>query len=140
MKKFIVILFIILIAIVSGILVIKNKKITRPNADYIATIYHSEMLGIDAGWQYIYYIYPDENETYLYVKSESSITIAGASEESDVELGKLHNENDFAKLKKEIEKDKKEEAQQFLHYTYISGSDIKNLNSIDELADCLFSN
>ena len=59
MKKIILILFIIAFAVI-GIFTIKNRKITRPEADYIATIYHSEMLGMDAGWQYIYYIYPDE--------------------------------------------------------------------------------
>ena len=140
MKKVRIMVFIIFIVIIIGIFVIKNKKIVRPNADYIATIYHSEMLGMDAGWQYVYYIYPDKNNTYSYIKSESEITIAGASEEKDVELGKIKNENDLSKIEKDIEKNKKEESQEFLHYTYISSSDIKNLKSMDELADCLFMN
>lgn len=97
MKKIIVILFIILFAI-TGIFTIKNRKIIRPNSDYIATIYHSEMLGMDAGWQYIYYIYPDKNESYLYIKSESEITIAGASDEKDVELKRIKNKNDLKKI------------------------------------------
>ena len=138
MKKVSIIAFIIFIAIIVGIFTIKNKKITRPTSDYIATIYHSEMLGMDAGWQYIYYIYPDKNNTYLYIKSESEITIAGANEEQDIELGKIKNENDLSKIKKDIEKDKQEDSQEFLHYMYINGSDVKNLKSIDELADCLF--
>ena len=140
MKKVRIMVFIIFIAIIIGIFAIKNKKIARPNVDYIATIYHSEMLGMDAGWQYVYYIYPDKNNTYSYIKSESEITIAGASEEKDVELGKIKNENDLSKIEKDIEKNKKEESQEFLHYTYISSSDIKNLKSMDELADCLFMN
>lgn len=140
MKKVRIMVFIIFIAIIIGIFAIKNKKIVRPNVDYIATIYHSEMLGMDAGCQYVYYIYPDKNNTYLYIKSESEITIAGASDEKDVELGKIKNENDLTKIEKDIEKDKKEESQEFLHYTYINSNDIKNLKSMDELADCLFMN
>jgi ribosomal protein S6 len=139
MKKIIAILFIILFAII-GIFTIKNRKIIRPNSDYIATIYHSEMHAIDAGWQYVYYIYPDKKESYLYIKSESTITIDGASEECDVDSGKIKNKNDFTKLAKEIEKDKKEKAQHFFHYTYINGNEIKNFDSIDKLADCLFPN
>ena len=139
MKKIIVILFIILFAII-GIFTIKNRKITRPNSDYIATIYHSEMFGMDAGWQYIYYIYPDKNETYLYIKSESEITIAGASDEQDVEIVKIKNQNDLDKIEDDIEKDKQEDSQQFIHYIYMNDNDIKNLGSMDELADCLFSN
>lgn len=139
MKKIIAILFIILFAII-GIFTIKNRKIIRPNSDYIATIYHSEMLGMDAGWQYIYYIYPDKNESYLYIKSESEITIAGASDEEDVDLGKIKDKNDLKKIEEDIKKDNQEDSQQFLHYIYMNGNDIKNLGSIDELADCLFSN
>lgn len=139
MKKIILILFIIAFAVIV-IFTIKNRKITRPEADYIGTIYHSEMLGMDAGWQYIYYIYPDENQTYLYIKSKSEITIAGASEEQDVKLEKIKSQRDLHEIENDMEMDKQTNAQQFIHYTYVNGSDIKNLNSIDELADCLFEN
>lgn len=137
MKKIVVMLFIILIVGV-GFLIIRNKKIVRPDMDYIATIYHSEMIGIDAGWQYIYYIYPDENESYVYIKSKSEITIAGASEEEDVDLGKIKDKNDFEKIEKDIEKAKLAEAQQFFNYTYKNEGKIENLNSMEELAEQLF--
>ena len=135
MKKIVVMLFIILIVGV-GFLIIRNKKIVRPDTDYIATIYHSEMLGMDAGWQYIYYIYPDDNESYVYIKSKSEITESGASEEQDVDLGKLKNNLD--KIENDMKKDKISNAQQFFHYLYMNSNGIKNLNSIDELAECLF--
>ena len=137
MKKIVVMLFIILIVGV-GFLIIRNKKIVRPDMDYIATIYHSEMIGIDAGWQYIYYIYPDENESYVYIKSKSEITDVGASDEYDVDLGKIKDKNDFEKIEKDIEKDKLAEAQQFFNYTYKNEGKIENLNSLEELAEQLF--
>ena len=140
MKKRLLILFIILIVGISAVCVIKNKKITRPDTDYIATIYHSEMLGMDAGWQYIYYFYPDRKNEYIYIKSESEVTEAGASDERNIEKGVIKTKNDFVKIEKNIENDKNEESQQFFHYTYINGNEIKNLNSSDELADCLFEN
>ena len=48
--------------------IIKNNNnpplgMYRPNYDYIATIYHSELLGIDAGTEYTYYIYKSDETT-----------------------------------------------------------------------------
>ena len=59
MKKIIIGIIAISIIFVFIIVWINNNKnsYTRPNYDYIAIIYHSEMLGIDAGTDYIYYIY-----------------------------------------------------------------------------------
>ena len=73
-------------------------------------------------------------------RQKSEITIAGASEEQDVKLEKIKSQRDLHEIENDMEMDKKTNAQQFIHYTYVNGSDIKNLNSIDELADCLFEN
>ena len=37
----------------------------------------------------MYYFYPNEDGTYLYVKAESEVTIAGSGEAKDVKSGKI---------------------------------------------------
>ena len=139
MKKKIVIGIIIILVVFIGIFAfIKNRKIVRPNTNYVAIIYHSEMRGIDAGYEYIYYIYPDENDTYLYIKSKAEITMVGSSDEKDTNLGRIKNESDFEKIKKDIEKDKLKGTQQFLSYTYINNDNVQEFTSIEELAERLF--
>ena len=98
MKKIIIGIVAISIIFVFIIILINNNK---NSYDYIATIYHSEMLGIDAGTEYIYYIYQsDKNDNeYFYIKSKSNITIAGSSEKKDVGSGSLKSKNDLRKYK-----------------------------------------
>lgn len=139
MKKNVVIMMIIILVVVIGIFVfIKNRKIVRPNTNYVAIIYHSEMIGIDAGYEYTYYIYPDENDTYLYIKSKAEVTIVGSSDEKDINSGRIKNESDLEKIKQDIEKDKLKDGQQFLSYTYINNDDVQEFTSIEELEEILF--
>lgn len=139
MKKNVVIMMIIILVVVIGVFVfIKNRKIVRPNTNYVAIIYHSEMIGIDAGYEYTYYIYPDENDTYLYIKSKAEVTIVGSSDEKDINSGRIKNESDLEKIKQDIEKDKLKDGQQFLSYTYINNDDVQEFTSIEELEEILF--
>lgn len=139
MKKKVVIGIIIILVVVIGVIsFIKTRKIVRPNTNYVAIIYHSEMMGIDAGYEYIYYIYPDENDTYLYIKSKAEITIVGSNNEKDIKSGKIKNEADFEKIKKDIEKDKLKDTQQFFSYTYINNGNVEKFTSIEELVEKLF--
>lgn len=131
-------IIIILVVIIGVFSFIKTRKIVRPNTNYVAIIYHSEMMGIDTGYEYIYYIYPDENDTYLYIKSKAEITIVGSSNEKDINSGKIKNEVDFEKIKKDIEKDKIKDTQQFFSYTYINNGNVEKFTSIEELAKKLF--
>ena len=66
--KIIIGIVIVIIIIVFIVTLIKNNSnnYTRPNYDYAATIYHSEMLGIDAGTEYTYYIYKLDNNDNEY--------------------------------------------------------------------------
>jgi len=139
MKKNVIMGIIIIVVVIIGIFsFIKNRKIILPNTNYVAIIYHSEMIGIDAGDEYIYYIYPDENNTYLYIKSKAEITMVGSSDKKNIDSGIIKNESDFEKIKEDIEEDKLKDAQQFLSYSYINNDNVQEFISIEELAERLF--
>lgn len=138
-EKTIIGVVIISIIVVFILMMINNKQNSykRPNYDYIATIYHSEVLGMDAGTEYVYYIYKSEknDNKYFYIKSKSSVTIEGSSKGKDVDSGELNNKNDLKKITEDIEKDSREDSQTYIIYTY--GNNEK-LNSISELENKLF--
>ena len=142
MKKIIIGIIAISIIFVFIIVWINNNKnsYTRPNYDYIAIIYHSEMLGIDAGTDYIYYIYQsDKNDNeYFYIKSKSNITIAGSSEKDDIGSGSLKSKNDLRKIKKDIEKDSQKNSQSYVSYTYINNGINEEYENINLLGNKLF--
>lgn len=137
---------IIAIAIISITLlfigILNNKKSTkesyaRPDYDYIATVYHSEMLAIDEGIEYTYYIYRSSksDNKYFYIKSKSDITIAGSGKKSDVGSGSLNDKNDLKKITKGIEKDSRKDWQSYISYSYANNEKIEN---ISELGNKLF--
>ena len=138
--KIIIGIVIVTIIIVFIVTLIKNNSnnYTRPNYDYAATIYHSEMLGIDAGTEYTYYIYKSDknNNEYFYIKSEANITLAGAGEQKDVGSGSIKNKNDLKKIMKDIKKDSKYDSQTYISYIY---GDSGPLENIDELESILFN-
>ena len=146
MKKNIgkIIIGITIISIIIVFIAIKinnnKKEYTRPNYAYSAVIYHSEMLGIDAGTEYTYYIYKSStsDNKYFYIKSKSNITITGSGKESDVASGSLNDMNDLKKIMKDIEKDSKKESQTYITYSYNNNGNNEKLNSIDELENKLF--
>ena len=137
MKKIIIGIVAISIIFVFIIILINNNK---NSYDYIATIYHSEMLGIDAGTEYIYYIYQsDKNDNeYFYIKSKSNITIAGSSEKKDVGSGSLKSKNDLRKIQNDIEKDSQKNSQSYVSYTYIDNGISEEYENIDLLGNKLF--
>lgn len=141
-KKIFLFLIILIIVIITAIVITKkNNKFERPNYDYVGTIYHSEKMGIDAGLEYIYYIYTmnnSKNRTYFYIKSKSQITIAGSSEETDIDSGGLMTKSDIKKIKKDILKDSNKDCQQYISYTYVNNGVNEELQSIEELASKLF--
>ena len=142
MKKITIGIVAISIIFVFIIVWINNNKnrYTRPNYDYIATIYHSEMLGIDAGTKYTYYIYKSEknDNEYFYIKSKSSITIAGSGESKDIDSGPLKNHNDLKKVQRDIENDSEKNSQSYVSYTYINNGISEKYENIDLLGNQLF--
>ena len=136
------IVIVILIVCILALLVIhnKHKTIKRPDYDYIAIIYHNEMQGFDAGTQYTYYIYESKNSQnkYFYIKSKSTITIKGATENEDIDSGVLNNKNDFEKIKDDIKKDSDKNSQSVVTYTYNNNGVYENNNDIDILGKKLF--
>lgn len=137
-KKVLIIIVSILIVVLVVFAFINIGRIVRPDTNYVATIYHSEMMGIDAGTEYTYYIYPDENDTYLYVKSKADITMVGADEIKDISSGKINSVSDFEKIKEDIEKDKIEGAHQLVTYSYLNNDKQEEFTTIEELANKLF--
>ena len=142
MKKITMGIIVISVIFVFIIVLINNNKnsYTRPYYDYIATIYHSEMLGTDAGTEYTYYIYESDknNSNYFYIKSKSNITIAGSSEKKDVGSGSLKNKKDLRKIQNDIEKDSLKNSQSYVSYTYINNGINEEYENIDLLGNKLF--
>ena len=134
----------ILILVIMFVLIIATKnhnKYKKPDYDYTAIIYHSEMEGNDAGIEYIYYIYKaknNENE-YFYIKSKSDITIAGSGKEKGIDSGNINNKNDLEKIKKDIKKDSNDNAQIVITYSYKENGINEDCKDINELSDKLFS-
>ena len=144
MKKSIIVI-IILIILGAGIgLCIKSNKIIdevpnyKPNSDYDAVISHSESQGIDAGVTYIYYLYHIKDHTYIYIKLQSNITIAGAGERIRVGSGKIRKKSDLRKIKRDIKQDTEKGAYQDISYQYINNGNLEECSSITELANKLF--
>ncbi len=117
---------------------IKIKAVTKLNTDYVAMIYHSEMVGIDAGIEYVYYIYPNKNNTYKYIKSKSFITDTGSSKPKYIKSGKIKDKSDFEKIKKSINMDKSKSSERHINYIYTQNGERKIYTSIEELSDKLF--
>ena len=142
-KKSLIITSLIIIAVIIVTLILKinnidTTDIEEPTTNYVAIIYHSEMLGIDAVTEYIYYIYPSDEDKYIYIKKQSEITIVGQQEEKRVGSGNLENKEALKRIKKDINNDKKKSAETTISYTYLSNGKTINCSSIDELGDNLF--
>lgn len=142
-KKVPIITLLLIITIIIVTLLVKINKIDisdikEPETNYVAIIYHSEVLGIDAVTEYIYYIYPSDEDKYIYIKKQSEITIAGQQEEKRVDSGKLEKKSDLKRIKKDINNDKKKSSETTISYTYLSNGTTINCSSLGELANNLF--
>lgn len=117
-----------------------NKSYTRPDYDYIAIIYHREILEADIGTEYTYCIYRSakDNNKYFYIKSSSDITIAGLGEKSDVGSGALNDTNDLKKIMRDIEKDSIKNSQTYISYLYVNNGNNEKVDNISELENKLF--
>lgn len=115
-----------------------GKKQDLNESDFVAQIYHSEMRGIDAATTYRYYIYRD-GKNFKYVKTKSSITIAGEGEAKEIKKGKIKTKTDLIELDKDIEKDKINGATTDITYFYREedGTDTR-YDSIEALTDRVF--
>ena len=139
----IIIIAIIICIMIFAIVIMTNKKsddYRRPNYSYTAVIYHSEMLGMDAGTEYIYYIYKAENadDEYFYIKSKSNITIAGSGKQIDIDSGVLKNKNDLKKITADIKKDSRKDSQTYTSYNYVNNGNNEKIDNINELGNKLF--
>lgn len=136
-KKVFIVIVILLIVSVMGFINTKNEY--QSNSKILeATIYHSQMMGIDAGTEYTYRIYLNKNNTYGYTKSKSEITIAGPSEEKEVSFGKIRNKADLKKIEKDIKNDEIMGAKKYISYICSQDKNVEKCGSMRELADKLF--
>jgi len=137
----IVAIFIVSLLIIVTIKNSKSNKYIRPAYDYTAEIYHSVMLGMDAGVEYHYYIYPisqSNNKEYFYIKSKSDITINGSSVEKDIDSGSIKNKTDLLKLEEDILNDNNKTSISNVTYTFKNKGMNENCNSLKELANKIF--
>lgn len=136
-KKIFIAIIMLLIVSVVGFINTKNEY--QSNSKILeAAIYHSEMLGIDAGTEYTYRIYLNKNNIYGYTKFKSEITIAGPSEEKEISFGKIRNKSDLKKIEKDIKNDEIIGAKKYVSYTYSQDKNAEKCSSMRELADKLF--
>lgn len=120
----------------------ESKGFERPDYEPVATVYHSEMLGMDAGDEYIYSIFENKNsksKSYFYIKSKAKITMVGSSQSEDVSSGSLNSRTDLKKITKDIEKDTSETATKNVSYRYLVNGQYVNIDTIEELENKLFS-
>ena len=129
---------IIIFLCISIVALIKIRVVGKSNIYYVAKIYHNELVGIDEEIEYAYYIYPNKNNTYTYIKSKCFITSTGASKEKYIKKGKLKDKSDFEKIRKSINMDKCKTLKQDIGYIYIQNGERKIGTSIEELSDKLF--
>ena len=118
-----------------------SNNYVRPDYQAVATIYHSEMIGNDAGDEYIYSIFENKNKsnTYFYIKSKSSITMVGSGESKDIKSGSIKTKSDLNKIVKDIEKDTKSDSTKFVSYRYLVNDDYVKLDTLEELENKLFA-
>ncbi len=120
----------------------ESKGFERPDYQPVATVYHSEMIGMDAGDEYVYSIYENKNskgKSYFYVKSEAKITMVGSSQSKDISSGSLNSRVDLKKITKDIEKDTSEGTTKNVSYRYLVNGQYVNTDTIEELENKLFS-
>lgn len=141
-KKILIGIISVLIICLIICLLLKNKQIIKIKADYVARIYTSQYYAYDVGESSTYYIYPNEDETYLWIKAKSIITIAGAAEERIVDSGKIRNKSELKDLVIDIEKNMEEKRSAHfpptISYGYINNGTTEKIDTIEELAKKLF--
>ncbi len=140
-KIIVIIVFLVALVILSAALKFFGKP-KRPSYNYVAVISHTEMLGIDASTEYIYYIYPiseSNNDEYFYIKSKSTTTIRGSSSEKDVKTGRMRKKKDLEKINLDIKIDNQSNAKTIIGYSYINNGNSEKCSDMNELADKLFS-
>ena len=132
-----------IIAVVSLFYYLNNDSddFVRPDYQPIATVYHSEMIGMDAGDEYIYSIFENKNsntKSYFYIKSKARITMVGSGESSDVSSGSINNRSDLNKIVRDIDKDSSGDSKN-VSYRYLINGEYTNIDTIEELGNKLFS-
>ncbi len=125
---------IITIFIICNILKNKDIKIDE-NEECIATMYYSYMLGIDAGTQYMIYIYNLNNSDYKYITYQSQITIAGSTNKKEYERGIIKSKNELIELDDYFTNRKENNVELYNSLYYLKDNVSGNIN---ELAEELF--
>lgn len=144
MKKYVkpfsiivILIAIITIFIICNILKKKDIKIDE-NEEYIATVYYSYMLGIDAGTEYIIYIYKSNNSDYKYITYQSQITIAGSTNRKEYDRGIIKSKNELIKLDDYFINRKENNIELYNSLYYLKDNVNNNIEDINELAEELF--
>ena len=115
---------------------------TRPDYKPIATVYHSEMIGVDEGNEYVYSIFENKsmkNGKYFYIKSKARVTVVGAEDNKDVSSGSINFKSDLNKISKDIDHDFMNDTTKNVSYRYLVNGEYVNVDTIEELGNKLFS-
>ena len=128
---------IITIFIICNILKNKNIKIDE-NEECIATMYYSYMLGIDAGTQYMIYIYNLNNSDYKYITYQSQITIAGSTNKKEYERGIIKSKNELIEWDDYFINRKENNVELYNSLYYLKDNVSNEVGNINELAEELF--
>lgn len=137
MKKYLLALVLFLVIILPGCGNNNTKNLNE--SKFIGQIYHAEIMGHDAADVYRYYIYPDGNN-FMYIKTSGMITEAGEEEGIEVKRGKIKTKKDLINLDKDIENDKKNDADTDISYFYREEDGIDTrYDSIEALTDRIFN-
>lgn len=135
---FIAVLIIVIVLIYLIYNKFDNKVIIDDNEQCIGTMYYSYMLGMDAGTEYLIYIYNSTDGSYKYKITKSDITIEGSVNEKEYDTGIIKTKNDLINLNNQFINRKEKEIELYSSsYRYINKSN-ENLD-FEELIDELFT-
>lgn len=110
----------------------RNGEIIKPEGNANAIIYHSETLGIDASDLWEYEIYKTDYG-FIFFKTKGEVTIAGPSEKREISKGRIETKQEFLNLEKDINKDKRANAEKIVKYYYIDNDERIECENINEL-------
>lgn len=128
---------IITIFIICNTLKKKDIKIDE-NEECIATMYYSYMLGIDAGTEYMIYIYNSNNSDYKYITYQSQITITGSTNKKEYDRGIIKSKNELIELDDYFINRKENNVELYNSLYYLKDNVSNDVGNINELAEELF--
>ena len=132
---------IFILGIVITVIYYTNKKTNNDiytYTDLVATIYHYESIGMDAGTTYIYNIYLGKDNSYICTKTKENVTVAGVQKQNEEIFDRIKTKKDMEKITKDIEKNKMQYATTDIQYIYTELGEKITCKSIEDLTNRLF--